>query len=120
MSNQKPNGKMLNASICVSDISELYKQGHSGFMKAKNGKVYASLTVWVNETEDQYGQSGSVQLNPTLDGKGKREYVGNIRKPKPKQAEPTGQGTTQQAQFGTPVVVPTETKVTLTSDELPF
>lgn len=119
MSNQKPNGKMLNASICVSDISELYKQGHSAFMKAKNGKIYASLTVWINETENEYGAIGSIQINPALDRNGKRGNVGYLRNPKPKQVE-IQNTSAHQPQFGTPITVPMETKVTLTSDELPF
>jgi hypothetical protein len=68
----------INGSICLSDISEKYKAGHSAFSKAANGKIYMSFTGWVNDCQDDF-KDFSLQLNSKQDkqeAEGK-VYVGN-------------------------------------------
>ena len=72
----------INGSICLSDISEQYKKGHSAFSKVtdKNGveKIYMSFTGWCNDCTDTY-KDFSLQLNSKQDkqeAEGK-VYVGN-------------------------------------------
>lgn len=77
----KSNGKLWNASINFSQLLALAKEGNSAFNKsAKNQKIYVNLSVWVNEEADDYGNTMSIQLNCTKEGKEegeKNEYVGN-------------------------------------------
>lgn len=80
--------QLLSGSICLTDVLEKAKAGHSAFQKAKNGKIYFNIAQWVNDEADQYGNVSSIQLSST---KEKREaegkvYIGNC-KPIPK-AEP--------------------------------
>lgn len=84
---------MLIGSICLSDISKHFKEGHSAFTKGKNEKNYVAITIWENDTPDQFGNTVSIQLNST---KEKREsegkiYIGNA---KPLQQTPPTQRTT--------------------------
>jgi hypothetical protein len=68
----------INGSICLSDISEQYKKGHSAFSKADNGKIYMNYTGWVNDATDNF-KDFSIQLN-SKQGKQESEgkvYVGN-------------------------------------------
>ena len=71
----------INGSICLSDISEKYKAGHSAFSKSdKDGKIYMNFTGWVNDATDNF-KDFSLQLNSKQDkqeAEGK-VYVGNGR-----------------------------------------
>jgi hypothetical protein len=83
----------INGSICLSDISEKYKQGHSAFSTAANGKIYMNFTGWVNSANDDF-KDFSLQLNSKQDkqeSEGK-VYVGNGKiKPQTATAAPTPQ-----------------------------
>jgi hypothetical protein len=83
----------INGSICLSDISEKYKQGHSAFSTAANGKIYMNFTGWVNSANDDF-KDFSLQLNSKQDkqeSEGK-VYVGNGKiKPQAATAAPTPQ-----------------------------
>ncbi len=99
--------KMLIGSICLSDISKHFKENHSAFTKGKNEKNYVAITIWENDTPDQYGNTVSIQLNSTKD---KREsegkiYIGN--------AKPLQQSAAHQQQA-------TTTPLPEGSDDLPF
>lgn len=49
MSNQ-----LFGGSICLTDMIEQAKKGHSAFAKSdKNGKVYCNILTWLNEKEDK-------------------------------------------------------------------
>jgi hypothetical protein len=68
-------------SICVTDLVDLAHKKHSAFSKADNGKIYANVTVWLNDTKDKYGNIMAVQLSPKkelrdLDG---QPYIGNMK-----------------------------------------
>ena len=86
------NSKMLVGSICITDLMAAAKAAHSSCNRAKNGKAYADIVLWVNETPDQYGNTVSIQLNSK---KEQREteakvYIGNA-KPLPSASAPTHQ-----------------------------
>ena len=80
---------MLVGSICITDLMAAAKAAHSSCTRAKNGKAYADIVLWVNDTPDQYGNTVSIQLNSK---KEQREtegkvYIGNA-KPLEKAAAP--------------------------------
>lgn len=71
-------------SICITDLFEQLNKKHSAFSKAKNGKVYADVQIWLNDKEDKFGNILSAQLNPTKeyaeqDG---QPYIGNWKEAK--------------------------------------
>jgi hypothetical protein len=69
----------INASICLSDIGEKVKQGHSAVTVGKNGKKYLNVTIWINDAPDKYDNDVSIQLNSkqeSREAEGK-VYVGN-------------------------------------------
>lgn len=78
-----PTGR-IKASICVTDLVNMIKAGHSAGNIGKNGKVYANVTVWIND-EERHGNDCGFQLNSTKDGEakdktlngGKATYIGN-------------------------------------------
>lgn len=81
MSNQ-----LFYGSICITDLINLAKKGHSAFTKAQNGKIYANVNVWLNEEEDKFGNTMAIQLNPVkekVEEEG-RPYFGNMKKSEPK------------------------------------
>ena len=74
---------LFGGSICITDLLDKIKSGHSSFSKSiKNGKVYSNILVWVNEEKDEFGNNISIQLSSS---KEKREsegkiYIGNAKK----------------------------------------
>jgi hypothetical protein len=69
----------INASICLSDIGEKVKQGHSAVTVGRNGKKYLNVTIWINDAKDQFDNDVSIQLNSkqeSREAEGK-VYVGN-------------------------------------------
>ena len=69
-------------SLCLDDLFAASKAGHPGITTAKNGKKYASFVIWENETPDQYGRMGSLQLSQPKDSTLSKVYFGNIDAPK--------------------------------------
>lgn len=81
-------GQLFYGSICLSDLIENAKKKHSAFSKGQNGKIYASVNVWLNDEKDKFGNIMSVQINPTKEMKDleDRVYIGNLKQsdgPKP-------------------------------------
>lgn len=67
-----------NGSICLTDIPK------DKITEGKNGKKYLNITLWVNDTPDQYGNIGSVQVSQTKDQREageKKTYIGNFKQP---------------------------------------
>jgi hypothetical protein len=82
--------KPMHGSICLSDLGDAYKAGHSAFNKSeKNGKVYANIAVWMNDQPDQYGNILSFQLNSKKDAADDKVYFGNAKLPDAVKAAPT-------------------------------
>jgi hypothetical protein len=78
------NGQNFFGSICITDLVEKAKERHSAFSKAKNGKIYANVSMWVNEEEDKFGNLVSLAINPSKERKDvdKKVYFGNLKKGK--------------------------------------
>ncbi len=80
--NTEKMGQLINGSLCLTDIVEHAKKGHSAFNKGKNGKIYFNITEWVNDEKDDYGNDVSFLLNSSKekkDAEGKI-YIGNGKK----------------------------------------
>ncbi len=74
--------QMFTGSICLTDLIEHAKHGHSAFTKAQNKKVYVHILTWLNDEPDKFGNIMSHQLNSTKD---KRDlegkvYIGNSKR----------------------------------------
>lgn len=81
------------------DVTTLLKQAnlpHSAFVRAgKDKKVFAQITVWVNEEADQYDNYVSIKLNSKDAETAKQEgniYLGNLKKSVAKGPEQLEQG----------------------------
>lgn len=74
--------QLFYGSICLTDILEKAKGKRSAFTKAANGKIYVNINVWQNEEADKFGNSLSIQLNPSKEKKDTDEktYIGNCKK----------------------------------------
>jgi hypothetical protein len=73
---------LYGGSICLTDLIAQAKKGHSSFSKAQNGKVYANILTWVNDTPDKFGNTMSHQLSSIKEMRDKEEkvYIGNSKK----------------------------------------
>jgi len=47
--------RLLTGSLCLTEIVEKAKQGHSAFTKAANGKIYFNILQWLNSEPDKFG-----------------------------------------------------------------
>ena len=80
----------FNGSICLTDLIEKAKAGHSAFSKAGNGKIYANITIWHNDQPDKFDNVISIQLNSKQEqreAEGK-VYIGNAKEGKPAEPKP--------------------------------
>jgi hypothetical protein len=78
--------QLFVGSICLSDIPK------EKVITARNGKAYVNITIWVNDTADQYGNVGSMHISQTKDEREtnqKRSYMGNFKIPVPAATQPT-------------------------------
>ena len=65
-------------SICIDELFAASKAGHPAIKKADNGKKYATVDIWENDTPDKFGNDYSVQL---YDKEAKKAtYIGNGKK----------------------------------------
>jgi hypothetical protein len=79
MNNQS---ELFYGSVCVTDLIEQAKKGHSGFTKGNNGKVYGAINIWLNPEPDKFGNIISLQLQSVKekrDAEGKI-YIGNAKR----------------------------------------
>jgi hypothetical protein len=81
-------GQLFYGSIDLTLLIEEAKKKHSAFTKGNNGKIYASVNIWLNDKEDKFGNIMSVQISPSKQMKDveKRIYIGNLKEsegPKP-------------------------------------
>lgn len=74
--------QLFYGSIDITSLIENAKKKHSAFTKGNNGKIYASVNIWLNDREDKFGNIMSVQINPSKEMKGleDRIYIGNLKK----------------------------------------
>lgn len=71
--------KLLYGSICLSDLIEMGKAGHSAFKKADNGKIYVKVNVWINEEKDRYGNDAGILVNPEKESGHLKKFIGNFK-----------------------------------------
>lgn len=73
--------QLFGGSICVTDLLDKAKEGHSAFSKAQNGKVYCNVLIWLNEEFDKFGNKMSIQLSSSKEMRDKEEkkYIGNAK-----------------------------------------
>jgi hypothetical protein len=67
---------LYTGSICVSDIDK------SKLTQAKNGKLYLSVDIWINDQPDNYGNTGSISIRQSKEereSKTKKVYIGNLK-----------------------------------------
>lgn len=75
-------------SICIEDLFAASKAKHPAIKEGKNGKHYASVDIWEQDTPDKFGNDFSVSLYDK-DAK-KATYIGNGKKYAPKQSAASG------------------------------
>ena len=88
--------KFLNGGINLSKIPK------EAITTDKNGNKWLNITVWLNEAPDQYGNSGSIQINQTKeqrDAKVPKVYIGNLKAPEKKQEQVFVSGSTQPQDY---------------------
>ena len=87
----------INGSLCLTELQDMAKKGHSAFSKAANGKIYCNFTGWCNSANDDF-KDFSMSLNGKQEKKtedaaiiatGNKGYVAN-GKIKLGQSEPAG------------------------------
>jgi len=45
---------LYGGSICLTDLIEAAKAGHSSCSRSQNGKVYANVNIWLNDEPDKF------------------------------------------------------------------
>lgn len=78
----KKESKLYSGTICVTDLMEQLKSGHSAFTKfGGNGKIYCNVLLWENQELDKFNNTHSLQLNSKKENKDteKRVYLGNFK-----------------------------------------
>lgn len=73
---------LFSGSICLTELIEQAKKGHSAFSRAANQKVYVNINIWQNEEVDKFGNSISLQLQSKKENieKEGKIYIGNAKK----------------------------------------
>lgn len=72
---------LFSGSLCLTELLEQAKKGHSAFSKAQNGKVYFNMLTWMNEKPDKYGNIMSHQLSSSKEMREQegKIYIGNSK-----------------------------------------
>lgn len=85
--------QLFNGSICLSDLIANAKLPHSAFTKANNGKIYANISIWLNDEPDKFGNVICLQLNSTKEMRETegKVYIGNAKKSENAAPEPLSQ-----------------------------
>lgn len=82
--------QLYYGSICVDTLMDELKKRHSAFVKADNGKIYANISVWLNDEPDKYDNIMSIKLAAKKDALEKdpeqgKIYIGNCKESEPKE-----------------------------------
>lgn len=73
-------GKILQGSICFTDLMKEAKAGNKSFSRGKNGKVYFNFTQFINDEPDKYDNDSSLLLNPPKENRDDEKiYFGNAK-----------------------------------------
>lgn len=85
-------GKPFQGSLNLTLLWEAAKTGHSAFVRAgKKKHVFVNVTLWENDSIDQFGNIMSLQVNPAKDTTSEKFYIGNF-KPTDSNSEPIKAG----------------------------
>ena len=79
-------------SIDYDKLVEALKTGQVKTFKTESGKRLVNVNVWINDTEDQYGNIASISLSLKDEFKEEKKkvvYVGNMKKSTPSITEAT-------------------------------
>lgn len=112
---------LYGGSICLTDLIDQAKKGHSAFSKATNGKVYANILTWQNDTPDKYGNNMSHQLSSSKEMRDREEkiYIGNSKRLETNQ--PVSSGDVEDNSFDNiPVRQSKQSQQDETDSDLPF
>lgn len=73
--------KLSLGKLCLTDLNNAAKQGHSEFFRHENGKVYVRVKQYENDEPDKYGNDISVMLNSSKEKKDEeaKQYIGNLK-----------------------------------------
>lgn len=114
--------ELFYGSICLTDMLEHAKSKHSAFTKGQNGKIYASVNVWLNDEADKYGNILAIQLNPTKENKDveKKYYIGNCKKSEGAKPIQDKDLSGLDAELDVPIRKTAENAVNPADDDLPF
>lgn len=77
-------------SLDLSEILEAANKKHSAFSRAKNGRVYFNVNVYINDAPDKFGNQMKLVLSSSKDAyknEGKI-FIGNLREAKPTEGQP--------------------------------
>lgn len=72
--------KNFYGSICLTDLNELAKKGHTSVQRGKNGKLYVDISLFEFEEQDRYKNIGSIQAKKTKEEN--NIYIGNYKRGK--------------------------------------
>lgn len=94
------NSESFYGSICVTDLLDQLQKKHSSFSRADNKKIYMSITVWLNEEKDKYGNTMSIQSN-SKEGNTQevKFYLGNCKKTVRKENKPLSDSDTDVSAY---------------------
>ena len=73
-------------SMDYDKLVEALKTGQVKTFKTDNGKRLVNVNVWINDTEDQYGNIASISLSLKDEFKEEKKkvvYIGNMKKSTP-------------------------------------
>jgi hypothetical protein len=84
--------QLYYGSINIDELMEHLKNKHTAFVKGNNGKIYANISVWLNDEEDKYGNVMSIKLSATKeaikeDAEQGKIYIGNCKESEYKEPE---------------------------------
>lgn len=111
------DNQLFVGSICLSELNDQARRGHSAFSKANNGKIYVNILTWCNKEADKFGNTMSHQLSSSKD---RREQEGKIYIGNSKPLETNKPVSSSDIPDDNDFNVPTREKTANAIDDLPF
>lgn len=81
---------MLSGLINVTKLKDALQRGVVDSYTGKSGDEFTSVTIFINDEPDQYGNDASVKMNPVKDQADQKVYIGNLKKVKKNDSKGTG------------------------------
>ncbi len=70
----------LTGSINLTKLKKAIEEGQISVFKTESGQLLANISVFVNDTPDQYGNDASIKAQPIKDKPDHKVYIGNLKK----------------------------------------